>query len=158
MITCFTPIGYIRFARSLVRFCGLHHYKELSFLNQCAHANFDAYRAAAHDERTGSIQGINMDKWDEGKPYHTEVQLYKSMQSLFPNIGGTEGVALLPEPAAHLRALMNDLRERFRKSYGMEIDDERTVYSLCEETLEPELEVPVCIRSDLEFWWEGNCV
>lgn len=145
MITCFTPMGYIRFTRSLVRFCGMPHYEALSFLNQCARANFDAYRAADPDNRTGSVHGIDMDKWAEGKPYYTEVQLYKSMQVLFLNIGGANDVAILPETASHLRALMNDLRERFLHSYGMEIDDERTVYTLCEDTLEPQNELVTCL-------------
>lgn len=147
MMTCFTPAGFTRFAHSLSRFCSMNRTEALTFTNQCARANFDAFRAAPPDEREGKIEGLSFSLFDTGNPYMTEVQLYQSMQALLPNIEGeTEGQR---EAAAHLHALMNDLNEHCWNSYGLDIEDERTVYALCEGTLEPSAE-PACVL--LEDW------
>ena len=128
MMTCFTPAGFSRFAHSLSRFCNMKRTEALTFTNQCARANFDVFRAAPPDEREGKIEGLSFSLFDTGNPYMTEVQLYKSIQALLPNIeGDTEGQR---EAAAHLRALMNDLNEHCWNSYGLDIEDERTVYAL----------------------------
>lgn len=147
MMICFTPAGFSRFAHSLSRFCDMNRTEALTFTNQCARANFDAFRAAPPDKREGKIEGLSFSLFDTGNPYMTEVQLYKSIQALLPNIGGdTEGQR---EAAAHLRALCNDLNDHCWHSYGLDIEDERTVYALCEDTLEPSAE-PACVL--LEDW------
>lgn len=149
MIICFTPTGFSRFAHSLSRFCGMSRPEALTFANQCAHANVDAFRAAPPDERAGEITGLSISLWDEAKPYQSEVQLYKAIQALTANIGGETGSE--QERTSHLRALLNDLNECCWNSYGLDIEDERTVYALCESTLEPETEPPVCLLED----WQG---
>lgn len=149
MVICFTPTGFSRFAHSLSRFCGMTRPEALTFANLCARANFDTFRAAPPDERMGEITGLSLSLWDEAKPYQTEVQLYKAIQALLDNIGGeTEGEQ---ECISHLRALLNDLNEHCWNSYGLDIEDEHTVYALCESTLEPETEPPVCLVED----WKG---
>lgn len=148
MITCFTPAGFSRFTLSLSRFCGMNRTEALVLTNQCARANFDAFRAAAPGERRGEIRGLaSFSLWNEGKPYQTEVQFYKAIQALLPNMEGGEHADT--EAAAHLRALLNELNEHCWNSYGLDIEDERTVYLLCEATLEPETE-PACVL--LEDW------
>lgn len=144
MTICFTPTGFSRFAHSLSRFCGMSRPEALTFANQCAHANFDAFRVALPEERMGEIKGLSL--WDEAKPYQTEVQLFKAIQALLGNIGGETDSE--QESAAHLRALLNDLNEHCWNSYGLDIEDERTVYALCESTLEPNTEPPVCLVED----------
>lgn len=142
MIICFTPAGFSRFSHSLSRFCGMNRTEALTFANRCARANFDAFRTAPPDDRAGRPEGLSLSLWDEAKPYQTEVQLYKSMQALLANIGGETDVQR--ETAAHLRALCNDLNEHCWNSYGLDIEDGRTVYALCGDTLEPADE-PACV-------------
>lgn len=147
MIICFTPAGFSRFSHSLSRFCGMNRTEALMFANRCARANFDTFRAAPPDDRAGKLEGLSLSLWDEAKPYQTEVQLYKSMQALLANIGGETDVQR--EAASHLRALCNDLNEHCWNSYGLDMEDERTVYALCGDTLEPTNE-PACVL--LEDW------
>lgn len=148
MITCFTPAGFSRFTLSLSRFCHMNRMEALVLTNLCARANFDAFRAAAPGERRGEIRGItSFSLWIDGKPYQTEVQLYKAIQTLLCNMEGGENAAT--EAASHLRALLNDLNEHCWNSYGLDIEDVRTVYTLCKPTLEPETE-PACVL--LEDW------
>lgn len=45
MITCFTPAGFTRFVLSLSRFCDMNCTEALLFVNQCARANYDTFRA-----------------------------------------------------------------------------------------------------------------
>lgn len=148
MLTCFTPAGFTHFALSLSRFCDMNRTEALVLTNQCARANFDAFRAAAPGERRGEIWGLaSFSLWNDGKPYQTEVQLYKAIQMLLCNMEGGENAAT--EAAAHLSALWNDLNESCWNSYGLDMEDGRTVYALCEPTLEPERE-PACVL--LEDW------
>lgn len=148
MITCFTSAGYIRFARSLIRFCGMKRGDALTLTNLCARANFNAFRTAAPSDRTGEIKGISLDLWDSTTPYHTEVQLYKAIRALSDNMAGGCDTSELLEAASHLNALTNDLCDRFWASYALDIEDERTVYGLCESTLEPSAEPSVCLLDD----------
>lgn len=148
MITCFSPAGFNRFTLSLSRFCGMKRTEALVLVNQCARANFDAFRAADPGERRGEIRGlVSFSLWNKGKPYQTEVQFYKSIQVLLANMEGGENADT--EAAAHLRALLNDLNEHCWNSYSLDIEDGRTVYKLCESTLEPETE-PACVL--MEDW------
>lgn len=148
MITCFTPAGYSRFSHSLSRFCGMNRSEALTFVNLCARANFDAFRAAPPDRRIGEMRGLSsFSLWNDGSPYHTEVQLYKSVQALLANIGDETDVQR--EVAVKLRALCGNLNDHCWNSYGLDIEDERTVYALCGDTLEPADE-PACVL--LEDW------
>lgn len=147
MITCFQPTGFSRLAHSFSRFCDMNRTQALVLVNRCARANFDAFQAVPPDDRTGKPEGLSLSLWDEAKPYQTEVQLYKSMQALLANISGETDVQR--ETAVHLRALCNDLNEHCWNSYGLDIEDERTVYALCGDTLEPDDE-PACVL--LEDW------
>lgn len=147
MIICFTFAGFSRFSHSLSRFCGMNRTQALVLANQCARANFDTFRAVPPDDREGKVEGLSLSLWDDAKPYQTEVQLYKSMQALLDNIGDETG--LQRETAAHLRALCNDLNEHCWNGYGLDIEDNLTVYALCEATLEPADE-PACVL--LEDW------
>lgn len=147
MITCFTPAGFTRFALSLSRFCDMNRTEALVFVNQCARANYDTFRAAPPNERMGKVEGLSLSLFDAGNPYLTEVQLYRSIQALLLNIGCVTDEQR--EAAAHLRALCNDLNDHCWNSYNLDIEDERTVYVLCEATLEPSTE-PACVL--LEDW------
>lgn len=86
---------------------------------------------------------VDFSAWDSASPYLTEVQLYKSMRILFGEMGGEACVNT--EAGSHLRALMNDVSERFWRAYCMEITDSRTVYALCEATLAPDAEPAACL-------------
>lgn len=91
---------------------------------------------------------VDFSAWDSASPYLTEVQLYKSMRTLFGGMGGEACVDT--EAGSHLRALMNDVSERFWRAYCMEITNPRTAYAICEPTLSPSAEPAVCLRAALE--------
>lgn len=146
MVTCFTPAGFSRFAHSLSRFLGMKCTEAMVLTNQCARANFDAVRASS-PKNSNVIQGISL--WDIGKPYHTEIQLYKSIQALLENMAISDEKSV-QDTTAHLRAIMNDLNDRFWNSYGIDIEDELTVYAQCESTLEPASEPFVCLLEDMD--------
>ena len=144
MIIRFSPVGLSRFSLSLSRFFGMRRSEALDCTNLCALANYDAVRAT---QFIAHIEPVAFALWDSGIPYLTEVQMYKSMQTLLSNI-------LLRTPdkqeaACLIRAKMSELTERIWNSYNLDIEDKRTVYALCEETLAPQAE-PACVL--LEDW------
>lgn len=151
MITCFTPVGYIRFARSLVRFCGMERAEALTITNRLARLNFDLFRAAAPEDRQGEVRGLSLEMWNQAFPYHTEIQLYRSVQTLYhmaiTNHLEPEATPIVQE----LEQLMHSINNRFFLCYGCFIESELTTYTFCEDTLEPQNEFGYCVHSDLGF-------
>ena len=99
---------------------------------------------AANFVRRCSGEALDFSPYECAEPYLTEVQFYHSMQTLFQRMGGEDAVH--SETTSHLRALMNDVAERFWRAYGVEITDSRTVYALCEPTLSPSAEPVACLH------------
>lgn len=152
MITCFTSTGFNRLVRSLIRFCAMNRYDAVSLVYLCACANGEAYTAAKPYEREGMPEVVVLSLWGSYAPYQTEVQLYRAMQTLDANMRG--GCGALQEAQARFRALINDVADRFQNSFNMDIQDERTVYAFCDESLDPALEPTVCLLSD---WRQSGC-
>ena len=154
MITCFTPMGYIRFARSLVRFCGMERDEALTLTNRFARLNFDLFRAAAPEDRQGEIRGLSLEMWHEALPYHTEIQLYRSVQTLYAMAISNH---IEPESAPivqELEQLMHNINDRFFLCYSCFIESELTTYVFCEDTLEPTLEFEYCMRTNFDYLLE----
>ena len=83
------------------------------------------------------------------RPYRTEVQLYKAILSLQRSIDRDFIITSQREALQKLRCIAGNLEYRFYKSYGMEIEDKRTVYSECVYRLIPkETEPSVCRMKD----------
>jgi hypothetical protein len=123
--------------------------KELLFtLNT---ANLDSY-ALSHPqthifESTPAAFYAKLDGME--RPYRTEVQFYKSMCALARGIDREATITIQRDAVSRLRCLIGNTEYRFFKTYGIEIYDMRTVYSLCEWNLVPAKDEPaVCLMRD----------
>jgi hypothetical protein len=140
--------------RSLLRFHGKRtgEAKELHFTHNTA--NLDSYVYAHPDARLRESSPFTFCKKLDGRlrPYRTEVQLYKSLCALERGIDREAVTSSQREAVSRLRCLISGIEYRFFKTYGMEIDDRRTVYSLCAFSLVPKDNEPaVCLMSDWEL-------
>ncbi|MDR1015265.1 MAG: hypothetical protein LBL86_09870 [Coriobacteriales bacterium] len=83
------------------------------------------------------------------RPYRTEVQLHKSLCALLRGIDRDVVTAVQREAISRVRCLARGIEYRFFKTYGLEIDDTRTVYPLCAWNLVPKDDEPsVCLMRD----------
>jgi hypothetical protein len=121
------------------------------FLYILGTANADSY-AYAHPEARirESSPAVFCGRLDNYlRPYRTEVQMYKSLCALIRSIDREVITGPQREALQKLRCLASDLEGRFIRTYGMEIDDRRTVYSECAFRLVPDEDEPsVCLMRD----------
>lgn len=83
-----------------------------------------------------------------GRPYHTEIQLYRSLESLRQTFVGAE-VNRYDEPVIQqINKLVHEIRDAFFAKHRIEIDDPETVYSICREHLVPDSSEPMQIMYD----------
>lgn len=83
-----------------------------------------------------------------GRPYHTEIQLYRSLESLRQTFVGVE-VNRYDEPVIQqINKLVHEIRDAFFAKHRLEIDDPETVYSICQEHLVPDSSEPMQIMYD----------
>ncbi|MEA4890788.1 MAG: hypothetical protein VB070_15125 [Clostridiaceae bacterium] len=83
-----------------------------------------------------------------GRPYHTEIQLYRSLESLRQSFIGVE-VNRYDEPVIQqINKLVHEIRDTFFAKHRIEIDDPETVYSTCRDHLVPESSEPMQILYD----------
>lgn len=86
-----------------------------------------------------------------GRPYHTEIQLYRSLESLRQTFVGAE-VNRYDEPLIQqINKLVHEIRDAFFAKYRLEIDDPETVYSICREHLVPDSSEPMQIMYRLHY-------
>lgn len=91
---------------------------------------------------------ISKDLLLSGRPYHTEVQLYRSLQDLRQCFIGVE-VNRYDEPVIQqINKLIHETRDTFFAKHRFEIDDPETVYSICCDHLVPESNEPMEILYD----------
>lgn len=149
MIRRFTVAGYAHLYRSLMRFCRMRSGEASSFVSQLRAANVDSY-CRAFPLTCVEVPAMDDFCFEDKRPYFTEVQLYKALQVLEVNIcwrGLSRGQK---ENVRKLRCVIKDIAEQFWKAYGVEIEDECTVYADCASSLEPGGKEPcVCLR---EHW------
>jgi len=143
--------GYTHLYRSLLRFCHMKTGEAKEFLFTLNTANIDSYLyshpyARLHE----STPFVFCSKLDTHlRPYRTEVQLYKSLCALKRGIDREVITATQREGVSRLRCLIGNIEYRFFKTYGFEIDDMRTVFSLCAFSLIPKEDEPtVCLLRD----------
>lgn len=126
-----SPAGFARLEKSMIRFCGMRSGEAAELTGRLA-AQFGCHVP---------IEGI---------PYHTEVQLCRSMRALYQSIDQTGLGEKLLDAVLKLRCTMDETAGRFWRCYDLEIDDFRTVYSLCLKSLNPVWEPPVCLLSQMK--------
>jgi len=150
-IKLFSITGYTYLYRSLLRFgkLNVNEAKELVYwLNT---ANLDSY-GNAHPDRVlfQSAPFMFFRKLDENqRPYRTEVQLYKSLESLKNNINFDVLIGHQREAVQKMNCIMSNLEFNFYKVFDMEIDCWLTVYRECRNHLIPyEDEPSVCMFNE----------
>ena len=154
----FSIPGYAHLYRSLLRFCKLSEMeaKELCYIWNTA--NLDSIRyTMPHETVIESDAHIFFRCLDRlrHRPYRTEVQLYKALAALKNSITYDALTGEQHEALIRLRCILRDLDYYFYKAYGVDIDDQRTVYTECRFHLVPfEDEPSVCM---LREWLMMPC-
>jgi hypothetical protein len=155
MVDYWIPLaGYVHMYRSLLRFLGMRTGEAKELLLTLNTANLDSYAYAHPDVRLRESSPFTFCKKLDGKlrPYRTEVQLYKSLCALGRGVDREAVTSSQREAVSRLRCLVSGIEYRFFKTYGIEIDDRRTVYSLCAFSLVPKDDEPaVCLMRDWEL-------
>lgn len=139
--------GYAHLYRSLLRFIGMEARETKRLLYLLNTANLDSYRYRYPDRYVmESDPGLFAKHLDSAvRPYHTEVQLYKSLHCLRQNIDMGYIVEEQRQAVRQLMCIMRNLEYRFHKCFGIDIDDKQTIYAECAYDLIPdEDEEPNC--------------
>jgi hypothetical protein len=125
--------GYTHLYRSLLRFCHMRTGDAKELLYTLNTANIDSHLYSHPDEVLRESTAYTFcSKLDARlRPYRTEVQLYKALCALKRSIDREVTTAIQREGVSRLRCLIGNIQYGFFKTYGMEIDDMRTVFSLC---------------------------
>ena len=155
-MTRFLISGYVRFYRSLPRFCldiTESDAAELTYLLYAA--NLTSYRNKHPDtiiEELNKKAFYNRLIESKQRTYRTIIQLYRAMEALSLNID-TKIIALEQVKAyMDMWIIMDEIEERFMDNYDMEIYDKRTIYSLCKRSLVPYRNEPgLCLIQDLNI-------
>ena len=152
MVNKIVPIpGYIHLYRSLLRFCDRPSAELKEMLYLLNTANLDSYSFYHPDAQITESGPVAFCRWLDrryARPYRTEVQLYKAMLFLQRSIDREIIITSQREALQMLRCITGNLEYRFYKTYGMEIEDKRTVYSECAYRLIPkETEPSVCLMN-----------
>ena len=134
--------GYAHLYRSLMRFVGLEANEAKRMLYLLNTANLDSCRYR-HPERfiIESDPSVFVDYMKKKvRPYHTEIQLYKSLYCLCRNIDMRCIIDEQRDAVMQIKCIMGNLEYRFRNCFGMDIDDKQTVYAECAYSLIPDEE------------------
>lgn len=151
----FSIPGYAHLYRSLLRFYEkpvgeikeVLYYLNLSNLDSYKYHHPQAYVAESGPVRfCGALDRLTC------RPYRTEVQLYKAILALKCGIDYRYISSSERESVQALNCILSCIEYRFYKTYGMEIEDVRTVFSECVYHLVPkENEPSVCLRHEWEY-------
>ena len=150
-IKLFSIIGYAHLYRSLLRFekMNINEAKELVYcLNT---ANLDTYGNAYPDVSLFPSSPVTFCQKLSGneRPYRTEVQLYKSLETLKSNINFDLLISRQREAVQKMTCIMSNLEFNFYKVFDTEIDSPITVYPQCRNHLIPyENEPSVCMFNE----------
>lgn len=133
ILICFNLQGYANLYRSLLRFTSMGSMECKRLLYTLNTANIDSfslrhpYSQMIESDMTGFWRFLDKN----GYPYHTEVQLYKSLEYLFRNIDDSALTGQQKEAVQQLTCIIENLGYRFQKAHGVEIDSDSTVYGKC---------------------------
>ena len=146
MVKFIMPItGYIHLYRSLLRFYDMPENEIKEMLYALNTANLDCF-GYYHPDITiiesGPATFTYRLERSRNRPYRTEVQLYKALEALEHSVERPLMTCYQREALQTLRCVMSNLEYRFYKSYGVEIDDGRTVYGECAFHLIPKENEP----------------
>jgi len=126
-------IGFRHMLRSMLRFTGLLDIEIYNMLYSLYLANIDSviYANGRADIIELSPSGFSSFLDVYARPYHTEVQMYKSMEGLTGNINRKAIIEDGKTALTKLNHVMTELEDRFEMAYGFPITDPRTTYQEC---------------------------
>lgn len=146
MVKHIVPIpGYIHLYRSLLRFYFAAENDIKEMLYQLNTANLDCfgyYHPTVFLVQSGPAM---FSQWLDNtnyRPYRTEVQLYKALRCLQYSVEQDLMTSSQREALQKLCCIISNIEYRFYKTFGMEIEDNRTVYNMCAFSLIPKEDEP----------------
>ena len=150
-IRLFSIPGYVHLYRSLLRFSklGVDDARQLVYwLNT---ANLDSYHQLYPDIALAEMTPFYFNQRLDGgeRPYRTEIQLYKALETLNRGIRYDAIISQQREAVQQMKCIMSNLAFNFYKAFGKEIDSPITVYRQCRNHLIPHEDEPsVCLYED----------
>lgn len=146
-MTCFSVKGFAHLYRSFLHYCNMRHGEAAILTWLLNTANLDSYRAYDPDAAVSEMPAVDFCRRIESpvvRPYHTEIQFYKSMLALYNNIDYNPITESQRDARRKLRCIIGNVSSRFSKYYGIDIDDPETVFSICAYSLIPSDWEPDC--------------
>ena len=141
---CFTPAAYGYLYNSLIRLYGMHAVNAACLTYMLYTANMDSCTV-----RFGRCFYPEVDPITfafiirrNGRSYRTEVQFYKAVQALLRSIN--RGCLTSPQinTVQILKGVERQIERHFCRVYGVDIEDDVTVYRLCRAHLIPDKNEP----------------
>ena len=130
---CIPIEGYRHMHRSLIRFCGVNELDVVPLLYPLYIGNLDTCQY--HDVPLTMMELTEDGFWSVigpwARPYHTELQMHRSMSALLRNIYRDATIQRTRDAVRQFRSLIETLESRFEAAYDCEITDPRTQYNRC---------------------------
>jgi len=125
--------GYRHMYRSLIRFCGMDGSDASALLYPLYIGNVDScvYTGVPLTELELSRDGFCSLTEPYARPYHTELQMYRSMIGLLRNIRKEATIEETRAAVRQFNRLIAALQDRFEAVYECEITDPKTRYNEC---------------------------
>lgn len=126
-------IGYRHMYRSLMRFFSLDRLEAASLLYPLYIGNLDTcqYNKVKPPEMELTREGFYSLSEPFARPYHTELQMYRSMNSLLHNIQREATIQETRRAVRIFTNMINTLENRFESVYDCGITDPKTRYDEC---------------------------
>lgn len=141
----YAPSDFRHLAKSLIKFFKMSQETALYYVSCWFRLHVQTLTPS---NSNSSPVSISSELLMSGRPYHTEIQLYRSLESLRQTFVGVE-VNRYDEPVIQqINKLVHEIRDAFFAKHRIEIDDPETVYSICREHLVPDSSEPMQIMYD----------
>lgn len=146
----YAPFDFRHIAKSLIKFFKMSQETALYYVGCWVRLYEQTFTPPNQSlpRKTSESNSLSTELLMSGRPYHTEIQLYRSLESLRHTFVGVE-VNRYDEPVIQqINKLVHEIRDAFFAKHRIEIDDPETVYSICREHLVPDSSEPMQIMYD----------
>ena len=130
---CIPLLGYRHMYRSLLRFFSMGKSDALALLYPLYIGNLDScqYEKVPLNMIELTTDGFHSLAVPFARPYHTEVQLFRSMIGLLRNIRYEATIQDTRNAMKQFRTMIDSLEFRFENTYDCAITDPKTTFSEC---------------------------
>ena len=132
-VFCVPIEGYRHMRRSLIRFCGVDELDVVPLLYPLYIGNLDTCQY--YDVPLTMMELSEDGFWSVigpwARPYHTELQMHRSMNGLLSNICRDATIQRTQDAVRQFLGLIDNLETRFEAVYDCGITDSRTQYNRC---------------------------